>query len=917
MTCAFANASTVYEWTYNPALEPNGNWTDETHWIPTIGMPPPDAQGEAARLLSLTNHPNYVVTLDDDITIDWLSIETTEATLRLGNNTLSLKSDSGTSNRAVWNKGTIVADNGVGTIALDSDSGNITNESGALIRVDSGDTLNLSLKSGQLINAGTIRIGTGGAATTTLQLSTAASLSGGGQLQLQDDNARILAGSSIGLTNAADHTIHGRGELSAALTNNGMFRVDSGATMKLEHPTLTNNGTIQVGSGTSDTTFLQCDDDVTLSGSGELQMLDANAEISIGATGSLTNGASHKIIGRGAISAPLTNNGTVRVNTNQAMKLKNGVVVNDGTIELGTGVAGAPVLQFGANVALGGDGSIQMLDETASLIADGLGTLLNGQSHSIFGQGIINVPVVNFGEIRVEPGKVLRLLNPSLTNFGTIAIGYNELMTATLQFDTAVILQGTGGLEMRELGSVIAAGTSGSLTNLGNLTIIGRGTISAPLINEGLLRIHTDETIHIANSLLTNNDTFQVGYGTSATTALIFDTSALLTGSGVMNMLGDSCTIATADLVELTNDTGHMIRGRGSIPAFLTNNGQIRATGTGAVLDLNGFDKVNDGVLAADFGATLNIDVALLTNFDGQIIADRGTVTIPDTTTIEGGSFEARNGGELRVDGVIANTDDDWFAYGGLINLTSSADVATSGAIYVLADGALELYDDESVGAQLNSADIKIDRTGSIRVEPLCNVTLTDDLEFATTDETLWYWSHGANLFMSGGVETPGCLNPWASIEAGCQDMGSVEPTGADFTLGQLWLTQGAAVSLADNFDNGNRQSGNPEALYIWNLNLADDATLNLNGLALYVVTGGTVEQVLPCESCWGGGRVIDDLVFLAGDTNFDRVVDGNDIGPFANLIITETYECAADLNEDGFVNALDIAPFAAMIVNR
>jgi len=129
-----------------------------------------------------------------------------------------------------------------------------------------------------------------------------------------------------------------------------------------------------------------------------------------------------------------------------------------------------------------------------------------------------------------------------------------------------------------------------------------------------------------------------------------------------------------------------------------------------------------------------------------------------------------------------------------------------------------------------------------------------------------------------------------------------------------LDIATGAEIALTDYCDNANRSGGQPEALYAESLTIGTDATLNLNGLHLYV--GG----VMIVPGAYGAGEVVDSPVYLAGDMNCDGHVDGDDVQPFVlALFDPDAYVaqyggcdlCAGDLDADGDCDIDDAVPFA------
>jgi hypothetical protein len=64
---------------------------------------------------------------------------------------------------------------------------------------------------------------------------------------------------------------------------------------------------------------------------------------------------------------------------------------------------------------------------------------------------------------------------------------------------------------------------------------------------------------------------------------------------------------------------------------------------------------------------------------------------------------------------------------------------------------------------------------------------------------------------------------------------------------------------------------------------------------------------------------MLPDEVFvsepLLGDLNLDGDVDGLDVDPFVEVLLSGPYQAEADMNEDQVVNALDVDPFVSTVV--
>jgi hypothetical protein len=53
----------------------------------------------------------------------------------------------------------------------------------------------------------------------------------------------------------------------------------------------------------------------------------------------------------------------------------------------------------------------------------------------------------------------------------------------------------------------------------------------------------------------------------------------------------------------------------------------------------------------------------------------------------------------------------------------------------------------------------------------------------------------------------------------------------------------------------------------------------------------------------------------VLGDVNGDGVVNGLDVDPFVEVLLSGPYDAAADMNQDEVVNGLDVDPFVVAVV--
>ena len=53
----------------------------------------------------------------------------------------------------------------------------------------------------------------------------------------------------------------------------------------------------------------------------------------------------------------------------------------------------------------------------------------------------------------------------------------------------------------------------------------------------------------------------------------------------------------------------------------------------------------------------------------------------------------------------------------------------------------------------------------------------------------------------------------------------------------------------------------------------------------------------------------------VLGDLNLDGEVNGLDVDPFVDVLLSGPFQMEADMNQDGEVNGLDVDPFVAAVV--
>jgi hypothetical protein len=97
----------------------------------------------------------------------------------------------------------------------------------------------------------------------------------------------------------------------------------------------------------------------------------------------------------------------------------------------------------------------------------------------------------------------------------------------------------------------------------------------------------------------------------------------------------------------LVQGAQHTIRGSGAILVDLTNRGRVIADQTGRTLQLSSASKTNHGTFEATNGGTLQFYYIGVTQPDGTILADGGTVRVVGGG-INGGTLDCANGGTIQ-----------------------------------------------------------------------------------------------------------------------------------------------------------------------------------------------------------------------------------------------------------------------------
>ena len=347
-----------------------------------------------------------------------------------------------------------------------------------------------------------------------------------------------------------------------------------------------------------------------------------------------------------------------------------------------------------------------------------------------------------------------------------------------------------------------------------------------------------------------------------------------------------------------------------SIVGFGFIEGQVQVQGT-----LEGAPTIH-GELNIDNGARAELDAVrlngLTSRMDGVTLSCRSmTVGYSDA-----GAFTQSTGN--------VTIDDD---------LSLGYYAAGTSGIYTLSGGALEVAEMNVGRVYFYSGIPKWSRPGTLRItDPDVSITIREELEFgplgrleAVAGATVHMKRKGDGSpvsFIIRGTDPDNlddlarirlayytCDQAWFpdTLEIAGMDLGrDVRAFDRNFALGTVSLGDNSLVFLEDAYENGNRNGpgGAAEALYLFRLELAATAQIDLNGLHLYLrqlddnggtITNGDLISMVPGDSdgdwkvdgadlaAWQQnydplGLKGDNNTFAMGDWNGDNNIDGGDL---------------------------------------
>lgn len=801
-----------------------------------------------------------------------------------------------------------------------------------------------------LVNDGVITVNpAGGASATALAFDAASSsLSGTGQIVLnatagQLDRAYLYYDSGANVvTQAATHTIRGKGRIHTQINNLGLISADQNAeALQLLSTSKNNSGIVQAvgggvlsihGVGVNQTATGEVAADngiVQLSGGGSISggLIESTgtgvAQVANGDSASLTGvptieGPFHVRDGATLyVDSSVENNGTIAVNSDgggssTALNFRNPAPTFSGTGEIVLNATGTQL-----------DRAYLYFDSAANV-------LTNGPQHTIRGRGNAHVRIDNQGLVSADmPGEYLQLVSTPKTNSARM----EAVNGAILQINGVSVTQ-SGGEIVADSGEVrLANGASisgGSVRSInggvtavieGNAGVLtGQPTLSGPTqVRDGGYLVVTSD--------VTNNGTMTVNpnNGASGTHIDFNATAQRLQGTGelVLNATGGQLDRAylyfDSGANTLTNGPDHTIRGKGNVYVELHNEGLVSADANAEVLQMLWQPKFNSGLMRAVGGAVLQFNGVAVTQTGGQIVADAGEVLLIGGASVGGGDLNSVNGGAVAV---------QYGHLGQLLNATT-----LSGRFEVRDGGYLRV-----LGNIENNATLIVNPTGGVSGTHIdfnaASQTLsgTGELVLNATggqlDRAYLYFDSGANdLVNAAGHTIAGNGNVYVHVI----NQGTISP-GHSLTpggeIGRLHLAS-QPMSFAPTGELVMQVSGTAGGQFdqvTGGAPFVCDGTVRLEhygaftsapfGTRIPIIQTGSVTgqfddliaDALPAPLYWKldySSNMVEAVVSCEADTTIDGIVDFFDVQNF--LAIFSAGNPQSDINGDGVIDFFDV----------
>ena len=555
----------------------------------------------------------------------------------------------------------------------------ITNQGGWLVQDGSIAAVGGSL----FINSGTFNVGgyTGGSGWGRVRLLSGVELSGAGELLLSPGIVESSGG--FALTNGVNQKIHGYGEITVTLVNNGTLLADQGGqALSLGGTGDANNAVMKATGGG----FLDLRTIITQSAQGRIAADDVStvrlyngSAISGGVMA--TSGSGGFFVGGGGVAVTLidsSNEGSWLAQDGSTVNLGGSSFANSGIFNVGgyTGGSGWARLRLASGNSVTGAGTILL--SPGIIDSPGGYSLTNSAGHAIRGYGEIQSGLVNYGVVDCDRTGNLVLNGAAKSNFGMLKASNGR----TLEIRTTLNQSGSGTLQ-----------ADGAFVWLDNGAVISGGVMESP--NGG--KLHSD------SRTVTFTDTTNRGWLFGQNCAKFQLTGATFTNDGVFEIGGytGGCGLAT-----VTPVNGLVLQGSGALllqPGYVTSDTPVTF--------VNAATHTIRGSYARMYGNVRLDNRGTLEAFNGTLDLDGSPVQFAGNT-LTGGSWKATNGA-LNINGAAAVTiNQGSVLLSGAGTLPQLAPLADNRGLFALSGGKLFT----TSGALLNSGTVTVDPASRLTV---------------------------------------------------------------------------------------------------------------------------------------------------------------------------------------------------------
>lgn len=435
----------------------------------------------------------------------------------------------------------------------------------------------------------------------------------------------------------------------------GNSQLSPGQTLTVAGGSLTNNGELIVNPGNiATTTTIDFSESAVIGGTGTIRLNGASSRARFNSPAGVTveNSSDHSIRGFGQIRSDFTNSGLVAADVDgQTLEFRDGNKLNLGVLRAESGgllkITSTTMDQSETAEILADAGAVELNGVTINH-----GRLVNsgspGSAAFIGGHATLNDMFIQ-GDWDLNPGQTLTIQGVT-DGPGTILVNpANIAITTTINHDENAALEGDGVIRLNGSSSRarIISAADATLTQGADRAILGFGTISANIVNNGLVEADVDgQTLRIDGQNKVNNSLFRATGGGM----LQFQNANINQGAGG-TIVADGGPV----LFNATTVLGGTISNTGTPGSEVTF--------AGATLDFATIE--GDSVVFQ--GNTLTVAEGMLTN-NGILTVN--PANIATTTTLSASGDTVINGtGEIRLFGNsfrarLSNSPGDLFILG-------------------------------------------------------------------------------------------------------------------------------------------------------------------------------------------------------------------------------------------------------------